>query len=147
MRAQLITAFGVDQVRKSVNGQNLKTRAQAAVKRKWKAVHSAADAYRRARRALVCLGMSEDDMFFCPLQRKDLQAFKMYTAREELAAARAELGQSHQKISWLWERWDFINKSASPEMRVFFEEGTSSSDITNQVSKRNVSVSSSVVQS
>ena len=101
VRAQLITSFGVSQVKKAVSGQGRKTRAQAAVKRKWKAVHSAANAYRRARAALIALGTSTDDIEFRPLTREDLKPFKMYGTDEELQAARSNLGESRKKVSWL----------------------------------------------
>ncbi|KAF7792778.1 hypothetical protein EIP86_003876 [Pleurotus ostreatoroseus] len=116
VRAQLITSFGVSQVKKAVSGQGRKTRAQAAVKRKWKAVHSAANAYRRARAALIALGTSTDDIEFRPLTREDLKPFKMYGTDEELQAARSNLGESRKKVSWLWERWSFIEATTDPKL-------------------------------
>lgn len=145
LRAQLITTFGVNQVRLAVHGQGLTTRAQAAVKRKWKTVHSAADAYRRAWRALVALGMSETDPEFRVLKKGDVKAFKMYNADEELAAARQELGQSRKAPSWLWERWDFINYSADPKFRAYFEEGAYNLITFSQTNLSPASIPSSLV--
>lgn len=39
------------------------------------------------------------------------------------AAAWAKLGNSRTVPSWLWEKWDFIDKS-DPKYKDYFEEGT-----------------------
>ena len=76
---------------------------------------------------MLALGMSSDDLEFRPLQKRDLKAFKMYSADEMLAlmreGKRAGLGKSRKAPSWLWERWDFIENSSTPEFKTYFEEG------------------------
>ena len=85
LRAELVTAFGLRLVSRSIAGQTLKTRARSAVHRKYAAVKSEADAYLRTRTRLDRLGMTEEEKdMFLPLRAADLRPFNMESAEQEL---------------------------------------------------------------
>ena len=73
--------------------------------------------------------MTEADLEFRPLKREDVKPFKMTGADKDLEGARQELGQSRNKVSWLWERWTFIEATTDPKLKMFFEEGKRNADL------------------
>ena len=128
VRAHLITAFGAAAVKKMIHNQNLSTRSHNAIKYKWRLVYTAANIYRQARRNLLLLGMPPDDQHLRELKPTDLRAFTAFTVEEELVTReerQQKKGKKKKKrASWIWEKWDFIEKGDNPKLRKYFLEGT-----------------------
>lgn len=116
LRTQLITSAGMRQKKQEVSGQNRTTRAAGAIIRKNKAVQAAAASYRRARGALLALGMSTKDEEFRELRKEDVKAFTVL-AEEQL------LGDSKKSPSWIWENLEFIDARGEGAVKEYFEEG------------------------
>lgn len=130
VRAHLITAFGAAAVKKMVSNQTLSTRAHNAIKHKWKLVYTAANIYRQSRKKLLILGLADNDPHLRELRRTDLRAFTAFTAEEDMVLRDKQKKKGSDKErgrnrmpSWIWEKWDFIQKGSSPELKEFFLEG------------------------
>ncbi|OBZ69168.1 hypothetical protein A0H81_10697 [Grifola frondosa] len=102
-RTHLITAFSFRYQRHNVSGQIQNTRAMRKIQRKQQVVGRAADTYRRARRALIALGMQVDDACYRVLKTTDVILFAMYTEEEQL-------GDSRKTPSWIWEDFTFMGR-------------------------------------
>ncbi len=116
LRTQLITSAGMRQKKQEVSGQIRTTRAAGAIIRKNKAVQAAAASYRRARSALLALGMSNEDEEFRELKKEDVKAFTVL-AEEQM------LGDSKKFPSWIWENLEFIDARGEGTVKQYFEEG------------------------
>jgi hypothetical protein len=77
-----------------VHGQERNTRAQHVLKTLRKDIITAADTYRRARDALLRLGMDEDDATFRPLLDNEL--YLKNTSKP------AKLGDNRKEDPWFW---------------------------------------------
>ena len=99
LRAHLITKDSVKKTRSNVTGYTANTRARNAIRLRERAVQNAADAYRRAWRVLVSLGMSEDDTTFGRLRPEDVKTFTLTMEDQQLV-------DSKTLPSWI--RGDFI---------------------------------------
>ena len=117
LRSQLITSYALQQEKKKVTGQKRTTRQLAAIGRKKRAIEVAAERYRRARGALICLGMSEDDKTFKELKKEDVKAFVVYTADQQL-------GDSKKESSWIWEDLSFVKNANNEALSEYYEDGT-----------------------
>lgn len=116
LRTQLITSAGMRKKKQEVSGQKRITRAAAAIIRKNKAVQNAAAEYRRARTALLALGMSADHDEFRELKKEDIRAFTVLIEEQVL-------GDSKKFPSWIWENLEFINARGEGAVKEYFEEG------------------------
>ena len=89
-----------------VHGQQQNTRAQQLLKTLRKDIITAADKYRRARDALLRLGMSENDPAFRPLL--DSELYMKNTSKP------AKLGDNRKEDPWFWYagRPDGVSSSA-----------------------------------
>lgn len=98
IRAVIRRRVGLLQQRKRrSSGQAQKTRSRAQMNRAQKALDRAADRYSRARRALLRLGLSEDDETFRALDKKtDLRAL------QEMEEEEIGLGHGRDELSWIW---------------------------------------------
>ena len=133
IRTHLITAFGREAAPPKHPGQTLGTRSQAAVKRKWTDVHASADSYRRARIALLALGMPDDDLRFRPLAKSDLAPFLLFSEDEELVSAMSAISGEKRRVqlmqieslskerSWIWEKLQFT-ETDDPKVGTYFAE-------------------------
>ncbi|THG98302.1 hypothetical protein EW026_g3863 [Hermanssonia centrifuga] len=115
LRTHLITSYGLTAKKKEVRGQRRTTRAYGAIRRKWKTIQNSATAYRRARHALLALGMPESDRTFQLLKKQDIKAFTLFTADQQL-------GDSKKKTSWIWDDLSFINAQGDDGMKDYFED-------------------------
>jgi hypothetical protein len=79
---------------REVRGQDQNTRAQQVLKNRREDVDTAAATYRRARVALVHLGIPEDDVIFRPLL--DTELYMKNTNKP------AELGDNRREDPWFW---------------------------------------------
>ncbi|RDX45950.1 hypothetical protein OH76DRAFT_1356862, partial [Lentinus brumalis] len=89
------------------------TRMGKKIRRKHDEVVAAADEYRRARVALVALGMDEQDPFFRPLRKRDLTKFTMSSEHQTL-------GESSKGVSWIWEDFSFVDAGSQDERQQAF---------------------------
>ena len=86
-------------------------RALAKLTNTHKDIDIAANRYRRARQALLWLGVSPTDPSFRPLLAADKTAFHVGSSKETL-------GSSRNKLSWIWDSLTFAtgnNDSRSRE--------------------------------
>lgn len=118
LRTYLIMSASLTTEVKMVHGQYQGTRARNILKNRWKTIQRTAGAYRRARRALVNLGLSEGDHTFKPLRKEDVKAFVVLSTDEQL-------GDSKRKVSWIWENLDFISAQKGAHVKEFLIEGKS----------------------
>ncbi|KAJ7238319.1 hypothetical protein B0H12DRAFT_995256, partial [Mycena haematopus] len=86
-------SFNLGLKKASIHGVGATTKAQNFLKTLSNDIQVAADTYRRARTALVMLGMAENDPVLKPLDRKDLTIKGMM---------RANIGDSKKADSWIW---------------------------------------------
>ncbi|KAI0697385.1 hypothetical protein BC835DRAFT_1227409, partial [Cytidiella melzeri] len=111
VKAHLATSYGLHLHLKKATTQNLKLRSSGPAQRMRSAVYAAAEVYRRARAALVFLGMSEADPTYRPLKKSDLKAF---VVREEDRA----FGDSRNfKQSWIWGDLSFVDNDLSDSVK------------------------------
>ncbi|KAI0309603.1 hypothetical protein OF83DRAFT_1071807 [Amylostereum chailletii] len=103
LRAQLITSYAMRLGKRTISGVIKNTREQRKQERKRDAVNKAADRYRRARGALLELGMTADDKNFRHLATKDVVPFVVALDDEVL-------GQGKKQPSWLWGDFSFMEK-------------------------------------
>lgn len=118
LRTYLIMSASLTTEVKMVRGQYQGTRARNILKNRWKTIQRTAGAYRRARRALVNLGLSEGDHTFKPLRKEDVKAFVVLSTDEQL-------GDSKRKVSWIWENLDFVSAKKGAHVKEFMIEGKS----------------------
>ncbi|KAH9921091.1 hypothetical protein B0H21DRAFT_660461, partial [Amylocystis lapponica] len=74
------------------------------IRRKQAAVKTAAEVYRRARRALLTLGMEENDQTYRPLRPEDLRPFVLRMEEQQR-------GDSKKAPSWIWGDFSFVEKT------------------------------------
>ncbi|OBZ77878.1 hypothetical protein A0H81_01585 [Grifola frondosa] len=115
-RTHLITAFSFKHQRCHVSGQIQNTRAIRKIRRKQQAVGRAADTYRRARRAMIALGLPEDDGRYRALKTTDVVPFVMYTEEEQL-------GDSRKVPSWIWGDFSFVENQSEGAIKNFLADG------------------------
>ncbi|KAI0686739.1 hypothetical protein BC835DRAFT_1287652 [Cytidiella melzeri] len=107
VRAHPASSYGMYLHLKKAVTQKMKTRSSGPAQRIRSAVYAAADVYRRARVAMVSLGMNDADSTYRPLKKQDLKAF---VVREE----DRRLGDSKNlKQSWIWGDLTFVNNDLS----------------------------------
>ena len=86
------------------------------VLRKTYAIQAAARAYRRARIALISLGMTLDQHGrFKQLDDSHIKPFMISNSHREL-------GESRKEASWIWEDLSFV-EGAEGDQTEYFEEG------------------------
>ncbi|KAJ2995469.1 hypothetical protein NUW54_g7385 [Trametes sanguinea] len=78
-------------------------------------VQKAANRYRRARIALLALGMDHADPEFRPLRKED-------TVKYSLDAQHRTLGESKESKPWIWERFSFADTQGDGQYQSFFDE-------------------------
>ncbi len=116
LRTNLVTAEMLKIKKLDATGKASTTRMGKKIRRQNDQVVAAADDYRRARLALMALGMNEDDPLFRPLRKTDVVGFTMSTATQQL-------GESRKAVSWIWEDFSFADRPDDADHEEFFEEG------------------------
>jgi hypothetical protein len=111
LRAHLATTYGLYRHLKKATTQHLKQRSHAPAVRLKAALHSTANVYRRARVALVFLGMAEDDKTYCPLKNSHLRAFVVNETDRWWGDSK------NTKQSWIWGDLSFLGKDMSDGMK------------------------------
>ncbi|KAI0684999.1 hypothetical protein C8T65DRAFT_712839 [Cerioporus squamosus] len=108
--SEMLRLKKLDSTRKAIT-----TRMGNKIRRKNSEVVAAADEYRRARVALVALGMDEHDPLFRPLLKRDLTKFTMSSGHQVL-------GESSKKVSWIWEDFSFVDAQGDDRYGEFMKE-------------------------
>lgn len=117
LRTEIITGYELRLEKQKHSGQIHQTRTKAKVTRKRHAVNCAARTYRRARAALVSLGMTpEQRRLFKQLDDSHLTPFT-------LSNSHRKLGESRTEVSWIWEDLSFVSHSDNQGMEEYLEEG------------------------
>ncbi|KAI0037325.1 hypothetical protein FA95DRAFT_1469227, partial [Auriscalpium vulgare] len=105
LRAQLISSYSFYLYKKgSTHTQGVETRTKSMARRKDDAIARESTTYRRARQALVALGMADKaeegkDEKYPSLTKADVKPFTVYTAD-------AKLGDSKRRTSWIWSKFE-----------------------------------------
>ncbi|KIP12369.1 hypothetical protein PHLGIDRAFT_113846 [Phlebiopsis gigantea 11061_1 CR5-6] len=105
LRTHLITSYSTQEEAKqrssrAKKGHAATTRFGSRIANKKRDIRTAADLYRRVRRALVALGVT-NDQDFKPLRQSDCKPFTVSTADQ--------LGDSKKQPSWIWQRLKFLD--------------------------------------
>ncbi|KAJ2967294.1 hypothetical protein NUW54_g13542 [Trametes sanguinea] len=93
----------------------LTTRATNHIRSMEDGVRVAANRYRRARIALLALGMDQADPEFRLLRKED-------TVKYSLDAQHRTLGESSEAKPWIWERFSFSDTQGDGQYQAFFDE-------------------------
>ncbi|OSC98309.1 hypothetical protein PYCCODRAFT_1375432 [Trametes coccinea BRFM310] len=91
------------------------TRATNHIRSMEDGVREAANRYRRARTALLALGMDEADPEFRVLRKED-------TVKYSLDGQHKTLGESSESKPWIWERFTFSDTQGDGQYQAFFED-------------------------
>ncbi len=103
LRTHLVTSYGMQiKKKKNVTGQRMQTRALASLRTKQEAINTSARNYRKARAALIALGLSPSDHTYKPLARSDIKAYKQLT-QDDLR------GTGGETTSWIWDNLEFVD--------------------------------------
>ncbi len=116
LRTHLVTTEMLKIKKKDTTGKAWTTRMGKKIRRQHDQVIATADDYRRARLALIALGMTEDDVRFRPLLKQDVRAFTISSQIQQL-------GDSRRDVSWIWEDFSFIDSARDGQHRAFYEDG------------------------
>jgi hypothetical protein len=111
LRAHLAVTYGLYRHLKKAATQHLKQRSHAPAARLKAAVHSTANVYRRARVALVFLGMAENDETYHPLKNSHLRAFVVNETDRRWGDSK------NTKQPWVWGNLSFVGKDMSDGMK------------------------------
>ncbi|KAI9059805.1 hypothetical protein FKP32DRAFT_1550225, partial [Trametes sanguinea] len=98
-----------------LSGKAYTTRATNHIRSMEDGVRKAANRYRRARIALLALGMDQADPEFRPLRKED-------TVKYSLDAQHRTLGESKESKPWIWERFSFADTQGDGQYQAFFDE-------------------------
>ena len=116
LRSHIITSASLQVSQKVTGGgKAARTRLGSKIQSKYSHIVTSADFYRRARIALVALGMAEDDVRFPPLRKSDATKF---TITSDASA----LGQSRKNVSWIWNDFSF-HGDKSEKYQAFYDDG------------------------
>ncbi len=116
LRTHLVTTEMLKIKKLDATGKSSTTRMGKKLRRQNDQVVAAADDYRRARLALIHLGMDEGDVLFRPLKKTDVAGFTMSTETQQL-------GDSRKTVSWIWEDFSFVERPGDLDHQEFYEEG------------------------
>lgn len=119
LRAQIITLYGF-----RLKAGNAPARQGSITKsqhRKQRAISAAAVKYRRARTALISLGMPETDSTYCVLKPEDIVPFPVTDEMRELGDSR------RNTTSWIWEDLSFVKNANDGKIAAYYENGEYSS--------------------
>lgn len=103
VRAHLAASFALSRHQAKSTTQQLKLRNRGPSQRLRSAMLGAANAYRRARVAMVALGMDEGDPVFKPLKHCHLKAFVVREADRQYGDSK------NIRQSWIWGDLSFID--------------------------------------
>ncbi|KAI9062143.1 hypothetical protein FKP32DRAFT_1574418 [Trametes sanguinea] len=98
-----------------LSGKAYTTRATNHIRNMEDGVRKAANRYRRARIALLALGMDQADPEFRPLRKEDMVKYS-------LDAQHRTLGESKESKPWIWERFSFADTQGDGQYQAFFDE-------------------------
>ncbi|KAI0088586.1 hypothetical protein BDY19DRAFT_891138 [Irpex rosettiformis] len=107
VRAHLAATYGLGRHQAKSTTQQQKLRNRGPSQRLRLALNSAAKAYRRARNAMVALGMDEKDPTFQPLKNSHLKSFVIREEDRRWGDSKAT------KESWIWESLSFVGNDFS----------------------------------
>ncbi|KAI0697694.1 hypothetical protein BC835DRAFT_1241906, partial [Cytidiella melzeri] len=93
VQAYLASMYGLRRHLKKSTTQQTKLHSRAPAQRLRSAVYAAANVYRRARVAMISLGMAESDNVYWPLKNAHLKAFVVHEQDRHLGDSR-KLAQS-----------------------------------------------------
>ena len=116
LRTHLITTEAIKMRGFSANRKASSARTREKIAHTHGDVDFAANRYRRARLALLALGVSPDAPMFKPLLAADKKAFHLGSSRETL-------GSSREDTSWIWDSLTFANERSDIRFEQFFSEG------------------------
>ncbi|KAI0692086.1 hypothetical protein BC835DRAFT_1307278 [Cytidiella melzeri] len=111
VRAYLASTYGLHRHLKKSTTQQTKLRSRAPAQRLQSAVYAAANVYRRARVAMISLGMAESDNVYRPLKNAHLKAFVVHEQNRRLGDSR-KLAQS-----WIWGSLSFVDNDFSEAVK------------------------------
>ncbi|KAI0093358.1 hypothetical protein BDY19DRAFT_859710, partial [Irpex rosettiformis] len=107
VRAHLAATYGLGRHQAKSTTQQQKLRNRGPSQRLRLALNGAAKAYRRARIAMVALGMDEKDPTFQPLKNCHLKSFVVREEDRRWGDSKAS------KESWIWESLNFVGNDFS----------------------------------
>ncbi|PCH36136.1 hypothetical protein WOLCODRAFT_81581, partial [Wolfiporia cocos MD-104 SS10] len=116
VRTHLITKYAHRKRKEKVTGQKANAQANKNIRKQTELICRAAREYRRARDALLRLGMPKDDPTYRELREADLALFAMQ-------ADEMQLGDSRHSASWLWEDASFVKNVSDAALKSYMEEG------------------------
>ncbi|KAI0345239.1 hypothetical protein BDW22DRAFT_1470267 [Trametopsis cervina] len=110
VRSNLAASYGLHQRLAKATTQQLKQRAKGPAERVHKSVTNAANVYRRARAAMLHLGMAADDPTYRPLKKGHLKSLVIRESDRKYGDSRKP------QHSWIWGSFSFIeNKEGLSE--------------------------------
>lgn len=120
VRTHVATSYGYHQHAKKATSQQTKTRSHGALHRQRAVMKAAANVYRRARRAMVILGLSKDDTTYKKLRNDDMRPFAIFEKDRRLGDSK-----DTQKTSWIWRDLGYIDDIKSANVKEYMVESES----------------------
>ncbi len=118
VRTHMVTSEVLKLKKHDTSTKATTTRMGKKIRRKHDQVVAAADEYRRARLAMLSLGMQEGDPRFPALRKQDLTKFT-------LSSEHQQLGESRRRVSWIWDSFAYADKQGDERFKEFHDDGES----------------------
>ncbi|PCH34432.1 hypothetical protein WOLCODRAFT_148485 [Wolfiporia cocos MD-104 SS10] len=115
LRTHLITKYAYRKGKEKVSGQKANMQANRNIRCQTELINKAAQEYRRARGAILKLGLPDKDSSYRELHAGDLSLFAMQS--DDM-----HLGDSRRSPSWLWEDVSFAAELGESAWKDYMEE-------------------------